>query len=392
MHVHKTGGSALAGALGNRFAADECLELYFGGEPDLNDLDRFRYVTGHLDASFIERFANPPFVLTALRDPIDRGLSSYSYTRSFSLDSPLPAVTRVGRGPEAAKMGQEWLRLTHECELDELISRSPVIAREYLGNRQARVLSQSPAGDERLTEALAGLDRCDFVALTDRLDESLDWLTRRLGWRELRPLPRSNVTGPRLRRDQIPSEVIESMARLTEVDRELFRRGVQRYERELEEWSALRDPRDPSARIPDAPRVSDLGFDQAILGGGWMNREWNNGGSAFCWIGDTHAAWVDMAADRRAGSVVIEIHHAVDEEILAGLHVSIDGKRLEHTLAEADGVVVATAPLRRRRPLKRRHLVEIEVERSRHPREVNPESTDNRELAIAVGRVALRPL
>jgi hypothetical protein len=391
MHVHKTGGAALTGVLANRFAARDCLELYFGPEADLSDLDRFRYVSGHVHASFIERFAQAPFVLTVLRDPIDRALSSYSYTRSLPVQFELPPVQLLGRGARPLELAREWYRLTSECELGELISRAPEVAREYLGNRQARALGASEAGEERLPDALEGLERCDFVGLTERLDESVDWLTRRLGWQDIRPLPRANVTGPRLRRDQVPADTMEALARLTLIDQELYRRGVGIYERQLEEWRAMPDPRDPSARIPDASPAGDLRFDQAMLGGGWMNRERAEDGSTFCWIGDTRRAWLEMTAESEAGSLIIEIPHVIDQEVLGGLRISVGGRAVPHTLAESDGVVVASAPVPPGSDSIPRRRVEIEVGLSRHPCDVNPESVDNRELAIAVRRVALRP-
>jgi hypothetical protein len=393
MHVAKTGGAALTGVLGNRFAAGDCLEFYFGPAPDLSDVDQFRYVSGHFDASFIERFARRPYVVTLLRDPIDRALSTYFYTRSFPADYELPETPPLprARAKEAAALAREWWRLVPECDLDELISRAPEVARQVLGNSQARALCACPAGEERLIDAIAGLEPCDFVGLTERLDESLDWLTRRLGWRELHPLPRSNVSGARVPREEIGPETLEAVARLTEVDRELYRHGVERYERQLAEWSALRGQRDPSAQIPDASPVADLPFNEAIPGGGWMNRELAEDGSTFCWIGSTRRAWVEMVAERGAGRLDIEIAHALKPEILEGLRVAIDDRVIPHTLAESDGVVVATIPFRGRRLRRRRTTVSIEVDRTGFPQEVNPDSSDHRELAIAVRRMAFRP-
>jgi hypothetical protein len=392
MHVPKTGGAALTGVLANRFATGDCLELYFGPEPDLSEVDRYRYVSGHIDASFIQRFARPPFVLTLLRDPIDRALSTYSFTRSFPAHYELPQTVRAGRagGEEGSTIAREWWRLVPEYDLGELISRAPEVAGHILGNRQARALCACPPGEERLADAIAALEQCDFVGLTDRLDESLEWLTRRLGWRDLSPLPRSNVSGARLRREEIGTETMDALAKLTEVDRELYLRGVERYERQLEKWVASPDPRDPSVRISDASPVSDLPFDQAILGGGWMNREPADDGSTFCWIGSTRRAWVEMIVERGMGSLDIEIPHALDQEVLEGLRVAIDDRVIPHTLAESGGGVVATVPLRHR--LRRRRVtVSIEVDRSGHPQEVNPESSDHRELAIAVRRMTFRP-
>jgi hypothetical protein len=392
LHVQKTGGAALSGVLGNRFAAGDCLELYFGPDPDLSRIDRYRFITGHFDASLLDRFAEPPFLLTLLRDPIDRALSTYLYTRSFPPDYGVPETLRPGLAADekAVALAREWWRLVPECDLGELISRAPEVARQTLGNSQARALCGCAPGEERLTDAVAALERFDFVGLTDRLDESVGWLTRRLGWRDLHPLPRSNVTGARLQREELGAETMEALAKLTEVDRELYLRGVERYERQLEEWSASPDPRDPSVQIPDAAPVSDLPFDQAILGGGWMNREPAEDGNTFCWVGSTRRAWVEMVVERGAGRLDIEIPHVLSQEILAGLRVAIDDRVIRHTLAESDGILVATVPLRRR--LRRRTVtVSIEVDQAGFPHEVNPDAFDQRELALAVQRMTFRP-
>jgi hypothetical protein len=389
MHVPKTGGAALSGALANRFAQSDCLELYFGPERDLSDVDRFRYVTGHVDASLIDGFRERPFVLTVLRDPIDRALSHYAYTRSFPEDpDPEPSL---GGDSASHEPSSEWRRLTVQYSIGELISRAPNLASHVLGNRQARALTACDVGEERLDHALEELDRCDFVGLTERLDESVGWITRRLGWRDLLPMPRSNVTGARLRRDELPAETLEALARLTEVDRALHLRGAERHERRLEEWSESADPRDPSVRLPDASPVSDLPFDQPILGGGWMNREPAEDGSTFCWMGSTRRAWVEMVAARGADRLEIEIPHVLSQEVLHGLRVAIDHRVVPHTLAESDGVVIATVPLRRRHLRSRRINVSIEVDHTGYPQDVNPDSFDHRELAIAVRRMALRP-
>ena len=390
LHVPKTGGASLTGVLGNRFAAGDCLELYTGPEPDLGDLDRLRYVSGHMDVSFIDRFARAPFLVTVLRDPIDRALSTYAYARSFPLDYEVPAVPLLGRSPDAARLARDWWRLAREFQLDELIARAPQVAQQFLGNRQARALSAREPGEETVPDALEGLERCDFVGLTGRLDESVDWLARRLGWQEVGPLARTNVTGVHLRRDQITAATTEALARLTEVDRELYRRGAARYERQVEEWAMLRDPRDPTVTLPDASPVGDLRFDQPIPGGGWLGREQADDRTCFCWIGDTRRAWVDVAVPRRSSTLTIEMPHVVSPEILEGLRISVDGRDVHHAITEAGGVPVATAPLPRRLLGARRRRLSIEVERSIHPREVNPQSVDHRELALAVRRVSIR--
>ena len=139
MHVPKTGGSALAGVLGNRFASGEILELYTDADADLSDPDAFRYVSGHVTLAFADRFRRAPFVLTVLRDPIDRALSSYSFVRSSPPTYEPPADGGFG----VRDIDREWWRVARQFPLEEAISRAPGLAREFLGNRQARARSGS---------------------------------------------------------------------------------------------------------------------------------------------------------------------------------------------------------------------------------------------------------
>jgi Sulfotransferase family len=392
LHVRKTGGAALTGAISQRFSRRECQLLYYPPEPSVYDLDGFRYVSGHVPLSFLDRFRDRPFVFTLLRDPVERALSAYSFLRTRP-----PGFERqmmlFGRGPQAYERARVCLQLARRHSIGDFIERAPEIAIEYFGNQQARALGDADpeGGDERLEDGLAGLQRCDFVGLAERLDESASLLVRRLGWREVTPLPRTNVTTVRLRRDQVSQRELDALLELTSIDRELYRHGVERYERQLTDWGALGNPRDPTAEVADAPPVSDLHFDEAIQGGGWVGRELTGNEPAVCWIGHTNTAWADLASDRAASAVVVEIAHVLDQAILGSLRISVNGRRMPHHLEQANGVVVAIAPLPwlRRRLRGRTTRVTLHVDRSTRACDVDPASSDDRELSIAVRRIAL---
>lgn len=391
LHIPKTGGAAATGVISTRFAKADCLELYQRPAPDLDDLDSFRYVTGHVTASFAQRFERPPFLVTFLRHPVDRALSSYTYLRQMS-EQFARSLLLPGRGEDAQERLVRSIELTRELPIEEIIRTEPEIATEYFGNRQSRVLGGTDprGGGERLDLALEGLERCGFVGLSERLEESVRWLASRLGWRDLTPVPHTNVTPERVQREDLSPAALEALDRLTSMDRKLYEHAVVRYERLIAESSSGADPRDRSTDIPDANAVEDLYFDQPIPGGGWIAREGAGDEPSLAWIGDTRAAWVDMAG-RGADSLRVEIAHSVDQSILESLRISVDGTPVPHTLGTSNGVVVASAKLRRRRLRRRARLVRValEVDRTARPSDLHPESGDRRQLAIAVRRIAL---
>jgi hypothetical protein len=393
LHIPKTGGATITGVLSTRFAEEDCLPLYLGPPPELSDLDRFRYVTGHFTASFIRRFRRPPYVVTFLREPIERSLSSYSYLQGLTPEY-VRSLALLERGEDAQDRLLRCVVLTRALPIEEIIRTEPKLANEFFGNRQARVLggTDSRGGGESLNRALEGLERCDFVGLSDRLDESVSWLMRRLGWRDLSPLPRTNVTSERVHREQLSPEALATLREFTAIDDQLYRHAIADYERRIADWGSAGDPRDRDADIPDAQAVEDLRFDQAIPGAGWVARERVGEEPSFAWIGDSRAASVELVSRGAADSLRVEISHVLDRSILESLRISVDGAVVPHALSSMDGVVVATAPLTPRRWRRRPRVsrVTLEVDRTARPSDLDPASRDDRELSIAVRRISLQ--
>jgi hypothetical protein len=378
----KAGGTALAGALGNRFAAAERLDSYYSYDPEEERLNAAAYVTGHLSMSVLDGFKRPPFTITVLRDPIERALSTYSFFRQREE----PLTNRPGLERHVAA-----LSLAKQHSVEEFIQVAPELAQHYLGNWQARTLGgkRLDGADERLDDALAGLRRCDFVGLAERQDESVDWLTRRLGWTGLTPLPLANVSRTRLRQDEISPAALDALLELTSVDSDLYAEAVRLYERRVAEWRAAANVEDPTAGIEDAPLANDLGFDQPIRGSGWLGRERVGDEPHFCWIGHTATAWVDLARDPAARSLAVEIRHAVTPAVLGTLRITVDGKVVPHRLSESSDAVIASAPLQRRGHGDNAIRVGLSVDHTTRPCDVDPASDDNRELAVAVRRIVL---
>ncbi len=264
---------------------------------------------------------------------------------------------------------------------------------EHFGDVQTRVLcgSRPQGGDENLERALEGLERCDFVAVTERLDESAIWLARRLGWDELGPLPRANVATDRLKREQLSAETLGALLKLTSFDAQLHRHAAQRFERQIAKWSQASDPRDEGASFPDAPVVADLQFGEPIQGRGWSGREQLDEEPWFGWIGASRRAHLYLRAAPKAERLLIEIPHVLEPAILDTLRITVNGEIVSHSFGSRDGVLTATAtmPTEVVTAFEGTVHVQLEVGRTVRPCDLDPESNDSRDLAIAVRRVAL---
>ena len=315
VHVRKTGGTTLTRALGNRFGADACLSLYDRLPPTDRHLDRYRYVTGHVDVFFRERFRRAPYVITCLRDPIEQALSVYSYYRWFPPTEYEILRPQMGPSYEARIAA---MRLSRECSLSDFIEREPELAVEHLGNVQTRAFCRSPreGGEEDLGEAQRQLGTCDFIALTERLAQSARLLTCRMGWRDLGVMPRANVTRNRLAHDRLPAGVVEKLRELTALDAQLYRSAVRQHDRQAPRSELDRGRLGEASSFPDAPVVSDLNFSDPIPGAGWWGHERVVKGRWFSWIGDTGTAWVDLRPPPGATRLVVEIEHVIEEAVL----------------------------------------------------------------------------
>lgn len=183
---------------------------------------------------------------------------------------------------------------------------------------------------------------------------------------------------------------MDALLELTSVDRELYAEAVRLYETRVAGWESGGEVEDSSADIADAPLTSDLRFEAPIRGAGWLGRERLDDRPYVCWIGHTASARAELANDRRARSLDVEIQHIVDPALLDTLRITVNGRTVPHRLARLGGGVIASAPLkgwlRRRRDMLR---VELSVDHAARPHDVDPASRDTRDLAIAVRRIVL---
>jgi hypothetical protein len=393
LHIPKTAGIALRHWLGNHFAAPRICWIDHtdpaGGVPA--SLGAYDLVGGHACYPFVARFARPPQVITFLRDPIDRAISAFYYFRQL--------------GRDRRKQGLAGVVVSEACELSlaDFILREPQEALVALGITQTWMLSQ-----ERLTAftpgpirlppdalavARANLARCDFIGLTERMDESLGLACDALGWPPSGPIEKVNRTEHRPGRDQLDARTRRLLEEVTATDRELYRFAVELFEQRLcRQTPGGRTHACQGDGARPLPESVTLTFDQPIPGRGWLGREASERGH-YCWM--EQDAWVELAVAVR-GDMTLRCAavSAVAARQLARVTLTVNGVRLATAVRSRPGehvfeAEVPAAVLRQSggEPVR----VGVSVAEPLRPRDELPGSADDRRLGVAVQRIELTP-
>jgi hypothetical protein len=228
LHIPKAGGSTLKATLGRFYRDGEVFQIVrphrettaaFINLPEEKRAS-IRLLAGHMPFGLHVHFPRPSAYITLVRDPVERVVSHYHFVRRSSRHL----------------MHEKLKNLT----LEEYVS-SGVLTE--MDNGQVRLLSghddDIPFGEctsDLLDQAKRNLlDHFLVAGLTERFDESLLLMRRRLGWTTLPFYRRENVAARRTRVDELAASTIALINRHNELDRALYQWAAERLQRALNE-------------------------------------------------------------------------------------------------------------------------------------------------------------
>jgi Sulfotransferase family len=213
VHIPKTAGTSFRAGLTKAFGEYAVGSFLFSprrlSQADVNRLDHHRAVAGHFSiddaALFRERY-----LLTIVRDPVNRCLSWYYYAHNHPSSRQLP----------------DW-RAAQECTVRDFFFLDREIIFRNIFNRQVRQLGGHVLDSEiNLSVALARAKRtlrdaawvgrvetlpADLLRLRNRFPEFLDFA-----------LPKVNVTQERRSMDAIDPDIISQIRLLNAFDLDLY--------------------------------------------------------------------------------------------------------------------------------------------------------------------------
>ena len=392
VHLPKTGGTSVADLLGTRFAPQETLPLRAlpaeQCDAGLVEPDRYRFVHGHVPFAVRDTFRTPPFVLTILRDPVDRSVSAYHYLIQTAAADPLHA-TRTAAADFASRHS-----------LAEF-ARSEFGAR-HSGDRQVALLSQPyhpghfgrhgrnthvPTRDD-LDRATANLEACDVVGLTERLQDTVDLLSWSLGEPSLGTVGTANATLQRATLDELDDDTLAVLHERAALDIELYRFAIDLFE---ERRRSARRVDVPAGMRGPAP--SECRFDAAIPGDGWYTPE-RNGDQWYSWTGPHATSWIELSSPADiddAATLEIDVVHTVLHDPFDGFVVQVNDHVCEWSVVPGSTPtrLAAAVPRHVLRSVGEANRVALTVRATARPCDVWPTNADSRVLGMAVARVAL---
>lgn len=404
VHVPKTAGTSFFGLLGARFAPARTLSLHdmapVAAEAALQRLDQYDFVHGHVSFDMQRLFPARPFVVTMLREPLERALSAFHYLRSDAVPGP------------AAR--HDWSRagaLAKRTNLAGFIRDHAVAAGWHLGNLQARMLSQDhgpewfdadgfawpPLDRADLDRARENLVACDAFGLTERVPESIELLSHALrteiigypGW--------ANRTTERPDLQAIEPEARALLEELTEYDRALYRFGAELFERRRRDMLRVLLARQAAGQPVGDDAATTAGssaflFDGPIPGEGWYAPE-RLRGVAFSWTGPERECWLMLRSPLGGDGARLEIdvmHALLPEQLrLTTLLVNDWPVPREISAGPMGHRLAATVPAWLLRPPGGANRIGLVVDRVARPCDVVPANIDSRLLGLAISRVAL---
>jgi hypothetical protein len=213
LHIPKTAGTSLRQLFQQQYPSPELVELYPPLGPESlarvrSDLEAGgRAVFGHLNFGIDRVLGVKGKYVTLLRDPVDRIVSYFSH----NLRHPQAAYYEL----LSAGMGlREFLARRISFETNNHMTR--IVA----GNTSLEYLDD----DRVLDQALENLrEHFLFAGISERFDESVQVMARRLNWS--RPLPKTNPRVnvlPKSNAPRLDRETIDLIERENRLDRLLY--------------------------------------------------------------------------------------------------------------------------------------------------------------------------
>jgi hypothetical protein len=204
MHIPKTSGTTFLYLLYKQYKYHtEVLNLYHSKQlPQTGVSKEIKCIIGHHQFG-IHRGLNKPFnYVTFLRDPVDRVISDYFFTKKF-----------------------------HNLDFESYLKLDNNLKGYNPNEKQTRWAAGNNLADIELAKSNLA-KYFPIVGLTDMFDESLFLMKHQFGWGDI-SYKKENVNQSRLKKQEISSEIIKQIKKNNQLDLQLYKWAKKRLTNQL---------------------------------------------------------------------------------------------------------------------------------------------------------------
>ena len=220
-HIPKTAGTTLRnhliGQIGESRVAPMVRGMSF--QEALREYAGYDAITGHIAAVPGDRLPSDRLCVTLLRDPVERVISEFYFSRVVHESGPRPQRA-------VSQTLDDWVRDRAQGDAEGLNAH---VALLWPLGEDAQVL---PASAAKLTAAKRALDRFDLVGLQHQMADSIGMLDFLMGWPVPDAIANDNAGPARPRSSDIPPRTLVRLRELLAPDIELFAYGSERFGRQ----------------------------------------------------------------------------------------------------------------------------------------------------------------
>jgi hypothetical protein len=385
---------------------------------------QYGLISAHLSFDIWRYLDHQPTYLTVLRHPVERVLSLYDFQSHFA------DIFGVEHNHDEITALQTKARSEAARGLFSFLSSPDESVRLAVSNAQTLLIAagnprsmREPVEQDRLEKAKENLRKFAFVGLTERMQQSLNLLSYSFGW-----LPRESITlnetPHRVKRSDLPADIVELIAEMNRLDLELYRYASQLFE---ERYALMCDTlkkkfsddtgtssatgkSDAASKIqvwlnrhyeecfaksrPIQHAVFQSTLDFGPVGVGWYRWEGQRG-MGHRWTGPGPVSSLDLSLARsRPLRITLEIARIAAQDILQRVRLRVNGHEIEIRCSALQGEwhritgVAPTNVLASDKPFTR---IELILERTIPARDIIPSTLDNRKIGVAVHSIDVRP-
>lgn len=392
LHIPKTAGSSFNEILFRHFNYAQRCPWNFMEQPFV-DFSKYDLFFGLFYKSVIQKLVANPVYLCFFRNPISRSISHYYQLLRIYQDNPLRLPNLALTIDEYVDDRQYNYMITN-LQTQTLGAKLQFTTYDELQDNWAESNKQVVSGQSvKAEEVYPIVDSLDFIGITEEFTKSLQILTHTFGWEPLETPPSKNIGAYKEPKPAVIDKIIE----LNREDIKLYEYVVKVFNHRFNDTvQALTRHYYLMTRASATPRskIITQHFQQS-LNEGWHSPEITSSGIYYVWSATTRSP-LDLAIE--SGEDLLLIFHvisALSADVLDSLTVYIHHHRLTLTPKS-----LLTGEIEYRGVIPRQAIPDdvyfskltFEIGRVIRPVDIDPTSSDDRNLGIALSWLNIRPM